>query len=327
MTVLMETLQNAAAALGSGSWQPELAARLEQRGAQLRHRDGNVRRLLGRLAEAPRLQPSRLDLAAGRVVIGAPEDLGAWPQAALHDLLMAFRPWRKGPLRLFGIDVDSEWRSDLKWNRFKDHIAPLAGRRILDIGSSCGYYLFRMAAHQPDLALGLEPYPPFFCQYLLLQGWLRQPRVHCLPLKLEELPAMDGRFDTVFHMGVLYHQRSPHDALNRLASLLRPGGELVLETLVLDGEDDLALCPRNRYAKMGNVFFLPTVPLLMTWLQRAGFQRVRCLDKSWTTAEEQRRTPWINTESLADFLHPADARRTVEGYQAPLRAVLLAERR
>jgi tRNA (mo5U34)-methyltransferase len=279
------------------------------------------------MAQLPEVRPSGWGIESGRVVIGRRQDLSDEQRRTLFDILMAFCPWRKGPFEIFGIAVDSEWRSDLKWDRIAPHLAPLRGRRILDVGSSCGYYLMRMAAAEPRLALGLEPYPPLFCQYVLLQRWLQLPQVHCLPLKLEELPAMDGYFDTVFHMGVLYHQRSPHDALKQLAALLRPGGELVLETLVLDGDRDLALCPRERYAKMRNVFFLPTVPCLEAWLAKAGFTDVRCVDRTWTCAEEQRPTPWVNTESLPDFLDAGDSSKTVEGYQAPLRAALIARRR
>jgi tRNA (mo5U34)-methyltransferase len=324
---MIALLSAAVAAIGPGPWNQALADLIADKGHQLTCVDGNARRLGALMEQLPKVLPSRRDIESGRIMIGAASDLTEKQRQALFDTLMAFRPWRKGPFNLFGIPVDTEWRSDLKWTRIVPHLAPLQGRRILDVGSSCGYYLMRMAAAAPQLALGLEPYPPFFCQYVLLQRWLQWPQVHCLPLKLEELPPMDGYFDTIFHMGVLYHQRSPHDALKQLAALLRPGGELVLETLVLDGEQDLALCPRDRYAKMRNVFFLPTVPCLEAWLVKAGFEDIRCVDRSWTTIAEQGPTPWVNTESLPDFLDADDPTRTVEGYQAPLRAAFIARRR
>ncbi len=261
---------------------------------------------------------AEIDLDGDTVRIGAEEDLDPQQREDLREILMEFRHWRKGPFNIFGVEVDSEWRSDLKWNRIKDQIAPLAGRRILDVGSSCGYYLLRMAASRPRVALGLEPYAPFYCQYLLLQRLIGEPNVHCWPLKLEEL---------VFHMGVLSHQRSPIDALKQLAGLLVRGGELVLETLIIEGEGEWAFCPPKRYAKMHNVFFLPTVACLQGWLERAGFENIRCIDQTWTSSEEQRRTEWIKSESLADFLDPDDSRKTAESHPAPLRAVLLANRR
>jgi tRNA (mo5U34)-methyltransferase len=324
---MMELLTAAVRAIGPGPWQGPLAELIADKGHQLIHIDGNARKRNTLMVQLPEVPPTDWKIENGRIMIGRAEDLSDTQRQIVFDTLMAFRPWRKGPFRIFGIDVDTEWCSDLKWERIASHLAPLQGRRILDVGSSCGYYLMRMAPAEPRLALGLEPYPPLFCQYALLQRWLKLPQVHCLPVKLEELPPMDGYFDTIFHMGVLYHQRSPHDALKQLAALLRPGGELVLETLVLDGNEDLALCPRDRYAKMRNVFFLPTVPCLEAWLAKAGFTNIRCVDRTWTTIEEQHPTSWINTESLPDFLDPGDSGKTVEGYQAPLRAALIARRR
>ena len=312
---------------GRAAWRPQLEALLAEKEQFITEVDGNARRLLPLLERLPQVPEAEIDLVADTIRIGCAADLEPQQREELREILMEFRHWRKGPFNIFGIELDSEWRSDLKWSRIKDQIAPLNGRRVLDVGSSCGYYLLRMAASRPRLALGLEPYAPFYCQYLLLQRLIGEPSVHCWPLKLEELPAMQGRFDSVFHMGVLSHQRAPIDALKQLAGLLRKGGELVLETLIVEGDGEWAFCPPERYAKMHNVFFLPTVDCLRGWLQRAGFDQVRCIDKTWTSSAEQRRTEWIKSESLVDFLDPADPRKTVEGHPAPLRAVLLAERR
>jgi tRNA (mo5U34)-methyltransferase len=51
---------------------------------------------------------------------------------------------------------------------------------------------------------------------------------------------------------------------------------------------------------------------------------VRIADVSVTSIEEQRRTEWMITESLEQFLDPADHSKTIEGYPAPMRAVLIA---
>ncbi len=321
--VLLKELE----ALGWGVWRQELEALLTEKQRLITQVDGNARRLLPLLDRLPQLDEVEIDLDADMIRIGAREDLDPQQREELREILMEFRHWRKGPFNIFGVEIDSEWRSDLKWNRIKDQIAPLVGRRILDVGSSCGYYLLRMAASKPRLALGLEPYAPFYCQYLLLQRLIDEPSVHCLPVKLEELPAMSGCFDSIFHMGVLSHQRAPIDALKQLAGMLRKGGELVLETLIVEGEGEWAFCPPKRYAKMHNVFFLPTVDCLQGWLERAGFENVRCIDQTWTSSEEQRQTEWIKSESLSDFLDPDNPRKTAEGHPAPLRAVLLAERR
>ena len=198
---------------------------------------------------------------------------------------------------------------------------------MLDIGSSCGYYLFRLAAQQHELAIGIEPYPNFYVQFLALSRYLAFPRVYCLPLKLEGMPAMRRCFDTVLCMGMLYHRRSPLDTLAHIHGLMVPGGQLVLETLVLEGNQTVALFPEKRYAKMNNIFFIPTVACLTHWLRRSGFDPIRCVDVSPTTAKEQRRTDWVDTESLTDFLDPDDPGKTVEGYPAPVRAMVTAAAR
>ncbi|WP_244267477.1 DUF1698 domain-containing protein, partial [Sodalis-like endosymbiont of Proechinophthirus fluctus] len=53
---------------------------------------------------------------------------------------------------------------------------------------------------------------------------------------------------------------------------------------------------------------------------------VRQVDMSVTSTNEQRRTVWMTSESLEDFLHPDDPLLTVEGHPAPLRVVIVAEK-
>ncbi|MBF0302061.1 MAG: tRNA 5-methoxyuridine(34)/uridine 5-oxyacetic acid(34) synthase CmoB [Desulfamplus sp.] len=240
--------------------------------------------------------------------------------------LMQLAPWRKGPFELFGIKIDSEWQSWIKWNRFIDKIAPLTNRRILDIGSSNGYYMFRMAAFNPKMVLGLEPQYAFYFQYLALQKYLNLDNIFCLPIPFDELPNITNYFDTVFCMGVLYHRKSPLDMLKKINDLMKRGGELVLETLIIEAGDNEHIClfPEDRYAKMRNVFFIPTIKVLESWLKRTGFGKIKCLDISRTESEEQRKTKWIQTESLTDFLDPENPSKTVEGYPAPVRAIVSA---
>ena len=288
-------------------------------------RDRKSQVYLQLLNEIPDIRQLSMDLDQDWVRIGAAGEVSDELEEKVQHALFGLRPWRKGPYKILGTEVDTEWVSSLKWNRLKGQIAPLRGRRILDVGSSSGYYLFRMQAAQPALAVGLEPYQTFYFQYCLLQKLLQLPNCYTLPGKFEEMPEMTGCFDTIFHMGVLYHVRSPLDTLTRIRRTLRRGGELVLETLIIPGEEALALTPSDRYAKMNNVFFLPTVNGLTNWLERTGFTNIRCIDVSRTTSEEQRKTPWIQTESLADFLDPEDEMKTIEGYPAPRRALMLAE--
>lgn len=262
-----------------------------------------------------------------RVEIGRADELDEGERKKLENLLQHFHPWRKGPYELFGIHLDTEWRSDWKWERVLPHLSPLRGRQVLDVGCGSGYHLWRMLGEEVRLAVGIDPSPLFLCQFSAIKQFAGQdPRIHLLPLGIQELPPL-AAFDTVFSMGVLYHRRSPIDHLYQLRDQLRDGGELVLETLVIDGGPDEVLVPPDRYAQMRNVWFIPSAKALMRWLEKCGFENVRLVDECLTSLEEQRRTPWMRNESLADFLDPRDPGRTIEGHPAPKRAVLIASRR
>ena len=131
-------------------------------------------------------------------------------------------------------------------------------------------------------------------------------------------------FDTVFSMGVLYHRKSPIDHLLQLKSLLCSGGELCLETLVIDGGKGDVLLPKNRYARMKNVWFIPSAIELSGWLERCGFKNVRVVNSSSTTIKEQRSTEWMPFESLSECLNMEDPGLTVENLPAPKRAIIIA---
>ena len=241
-------------------------------------------------------------------------------------LLKQLMPWRKGPYDLHGIYIDCEWRSDFKWQRVLPHLAPLQDRLILDVGCGSGYHMWRMLGEGAQMVVGIDPTELFLCQFEAVRKLLNDDRrANLIPLGIEQMQPL-GVFDTVFSMGVLYHRKSPLDHLSQLKNQLRKGGELVLETLVVDGDVNTALVPADRYAKMKNVYFIPSVECLINWLQKTGFNNVRCVDVALTSLQEQRKTEWLENESLIDFLDPQDHSKTIEGYPAPKRAVILANK-
>ena len=242
-----------------------------------------------------------------------------------RECLMALAPWRKGPFELGGITVDSEWRSNLKWDRLKDGIEPLAGRNVLDVGCGNGYYALRMRNAGARAVIGIDPTILYVLQFLAVQHFERTPDAFVLPLRMNELPANARKFDTAFSMGVLYHQRSPLDHLRELKGALRQGGQLVLETIFVPGEESYACTPPGRYARMRNVWLLPTIAELTTWLARSGFTDIDIVDQSVTTTDEQRSTEWMTFESLAEALDPDRPDRTVEGWPAPRRVIAVAK--
>jgi tRNA (mo5U34)-methyltransferase len=260
------------------------------------------------------------------VRIGVAEDIDTGTRAQIENGLRELHPWRKGPFEVFGIFIDTEWHSDWKWQRLKDHIQPLTGRTVLDVGCGNGYHCFRMAGAGAKLVIGIDPTLIYVMQFEALQRFAGISNVYVLPLRIDDVPEKLECFDTVFAMGVLYHRRSPLDHLYELRDCLKPGGELVLETLVIEGGAGQVLVPRERYARMGNVWFIPSVAELVGWLQRCGFSDITVVDVTPTTTDEQRSTDWMTFESLSACLDSTDPKKTVEGYPAPVRAILVAKK-
>ncbi|MFW5824934.1 MAG: tRNA 5-methoxyuridine(34)/uridine 5-oxyacetic acid(34) synthase CmoB [Marinobacter sp.] len=244
----------------------------------------------------------------------------------LEQGLRGLMPWRKGPYRFFGTLVDTEWRSDWKWDRVAPAISSLEGRRVLDVGCGSGYHLWRMFGAGAREVIGVDPGLLFLCQFLAVKKYQPGAAVDLLPLRVEDLPGPLEYFDTTFSMGVLYHRRSPIDHLLELKDTLRPGGELVLETLVVEGPEGYALVPEDRYGRMRNVWFLPSCPTLLRWMIRAGLEAAQVVDVTATTTEEQRSTDWMRFQSLEHFLDPDDPTRTIEGYPGPRRATVVARK-
>jgi tRNA (mo5U34)-methyltransferase len=234
-------------------------------------------------------------------------------------------PWRKGPFIFNNLKLESEWQGDLKWKRLQKHITPLKNRRVLDVGAGNGYFTLRMAIEGASKALGIEPFLLFNYQYAAIKSLANNAtNTMLLPIRLEEMPKL-AIFDSVFSMGVLYHQRDHMLHLSQLKEMMAPGAELILETLVVDGPNGHFLIPEGRYAQMRNVHCLPSVETLKSWLVDAKFKNIKVIDISKTSSQEQRRTEWIgdNAASLEDFLDPSDLSLTKEGYPAPTRVIII----
>jgi tRNA (mo5U34)-methyltransferase len=273
-------------------------------------------------------------LIAERLSTTGHGDFGKWSKvvqalassdsAQTRALLLKLSPWRKGPFDVAGIQIDAEWRSDLKWERVKSAIAPLDDRNVLDVGCGNGFYALQMRKAGARAVIGIDPTLLFVMQFLAVNAFENDPGVFVLPARLHELPLPAQKFDTSFSMGVLYHQRSPIDHLRQLRQTLRPGGQLVLETIYLPGDGAFARTPDDRYARMRNVWLLPSIDELCTWLRRSGYTDIQVIDQSRTAVDEQRSTEWMTFESLLEALDPNDPSLTVEGWPAPHRVVISA---
>ncbi|MEM7475817.1 MAG: tRNA 5-methoxyuridine(34)/uridine 5-oxyacetic acid(34) synthase CmoB, partial [Planctomycetota bacterium] len=262
----------------------------------------------------PEFDGTHWDLCCDAVTISA--DGASDPNAQLVQTLLEFHPWRKGPFNLLGCRIDTEWRSNWKWDRLADSV-DFRGRSVLDIGCGNGYYGWRMLGAGAETVLGCDPFLLYLMQFEVFRKYASPELAsqhHVLPIGDEDLPDDLGCFDVTLSMGVLYHRTSPIDHLKKIASTLKPNGQVVLETLVVDSNKEEVLVPAGRYAKMRNVWFLPSVPMLQLWMARTGFCEIEVIDESITTVDEQRQTAWMTFESLADFLDPQDESKTIEDY-------------
>ncbi len=235
----------------------------------------------------------------------------------IYDAAKQMMPWRKGPFEVCGTFIDSEWKSNIKYNLLRKHFH-LKDKRVADIGCNNGYYMFRMLEDEPKLLVGLDPSPLYKTQFDFINHFIKSEIVYEL-LGVEHLEFYDEKFDTIFCLGVLYHRSDPVAMLKSLYKGLDKKGEVILDTFYIDGDDEICLSPQSSYSKIPNIYFVPTIKSLKNWCMRAGFDDFEVLETSKTDAGEQRKTEWIEGQSLEDFLDPADPSKTVEGYPAPQR--------
>ncbi|WP_310441248.1 tRNA 5-methoxyuridine(34)/uridine 5-oxyacetic acid(34) synthase CmoB [Sulfurimonas sp.] len=245
----------------------------------------------------------------------------------VEEVARVMMPWRKGPFKLFDVYIDSEWRSNIKYNLLRKHFN-LKDKRVADIGCNNGYYLFRMQEDKPKSLVGFDPSPLYKTQFDFINHFVKSSIVYEL-LGVEHLEFYEEKFDTIFCLGVLYHRSDPVGMLKSLYKGLDKEGEVILDTFYIEGEEELCLCPESSYSKIPNIYFVPTIKALKNWCLRAGFDSFEVLESSKTESSEQRKTSWIEGQSLEDFLDPNDSSKTVEGYPAPARVYvkLIKEKR
>ncbi|GIT99432.1 tRNA 5-methoxyuridine(34)/uridine 5-oxyacetic acid(34) synthase CmoB [Sulfurovum sp. TSL1] len=250
------------------------------------------------------------------------KDLTPQDARQIKETALLMKPWRKGPFQINDLFIDAEWQSQIKYNLLEPHFN-LKGKIVGDIGCNNGYYLFRMLSQSPKKLIGFDPSAIYYSQFQFINHFIKSDIVYEL-LGVEHVEFYEHKFDTLFCLGVLYHRSDPVAMLKSLFKGLHKGGELILDTFMIDGEGEMCLTPRDRYSKIPNIYFVPTVNALKNWCFRAGFETVEVLEIMKTEPTEQRKTEWIETQSLEDFLDPDDHTKTVEGYPAPKRVYIKA---
>lgn len=271
------------------------------------------------LNKTPNIQAKEIHFSKDEITIGTENEITLEEKSKILNVAKTLGPWKKGPFRIFGELIDGEWRCDLKWNRIAPYVDSMKDKTILDIGCNNGYFMFKMAQHAPKYTLGIDPSPRVYSQFQFLQNFIKSPTIEMSLLGVENLSHFRESFDIIFSMGIIYHHKNPIEQLIQIKNIMKKNGQLILETLGVDSNESFALFPEDRYAKMRNIWFIPTLQCLINWAKKAKFKDIQVISSTPLTDDEQRVTPWSGPVSLKDFLHPKDKTKTIEGHRAPYR--------
>ena len=267
------------------------------------------------ISSLPKLDSTKTDLKKEVLI------KGYWNEnekKKAKELFLELIPWRKGPFDIGDIFIDTEWRSNLKWQRFLELDIDMSEKTILDVGSGNGYYGFRMLGQGAESVICLEPNLSHLTQFIVINHFVKSKQIRMIPERIEELIVADKCFDLVFSMGVLYHLRDPEKHLKLLSSHLKEEGSIILETLIAPEKYGEALIPERNYANMPNVRFVHTKLGLETLAKKVNLNIVSISSTCKTTTEEQRTTSWMPFKSLSDGLN-FEKNLTIEGLPTPER--------
>ncbi|SQE24391.1 methyltransferase [Campylobacter jejuni subsp. doylei] len=228
------------------------------------------------------------------------------------------KPWRKGPFKIDDLFIDTEWQSFIKFNILKPFMGEISQKYIADIGCNNGYYMFKMLEFNPAKLIGFDPSIKYRLQFELINALAKTPIKYEL-LGVEDLPSYGLKFDVIFCLGVIYHRSDPIKMLKDLKAGLKKNGIIFLDTMYIEDEREIAFVPNKTYSKIPNIYFVPSISALKNWCERAGFKEFEVLATKKTDENEQRKTEWIDSFSLENFLDPKDKNLTIEGYEAPKR--------
>ncbi|PJQ80614.1 tRNA 5-methoxyuridine(34)/uridine 5-oxyacetic acid(34) synthase CmoB [Campylobacter jejuni subsp. jejuni] len=231
------------------------------------------------------------------------------------------KPWRKGPFKIDDLFIDTEWQSFIKFNILKPFMNEISQKCVADIGCNNGYYMFKMLEFNPAKLIGFDPSIKYRLQFELINALAKTPIKYEL-LGVEDLPSYGLKFDVIFCLGVIYHRSDPIKMLKDLKAGLNKNGVVFLDTMYIEDEKEIALVPNKTYSKIPNIYFVPSISALKNWCERAGFKEFEVLATKKTDENEQRKTEWIDSFSLENFLDPKDKNLTIEGYEAPKRVYI-----
>ena len=287
---------------------------------------GNLEQWKNILTKLPDIRTNYLDFSKECIQIGNPKEINLSQLKILEKGLLNLRPWRKGPFNIFGLEVDSEWRSEKKWQRIEDYLPKIKGMRIGDIGCSNGYYSYKLLKLEPELIVGMDKTSLFIIQFLATKFYAKQiQELIILPCSSEEFNPEFIDFDLLLSMGILYHAKNPSNHLASLQRLVKKNGYIILETIISNLKQNINIEKNQTYAGMSNIGTIFTKDNIIKLLNVSGFKNVQVINDSFTDRSEQRTTRWMQGKSLSDFiLSNGD---TIEGYPPVCRTIFIAQKK
>eukprot|EP00553_Chaetoceros_curvisetus_P016152 CAMPEP_0204652172 /NCGR_PEP_ID=MMETSP0718-20130828/14400_1 /ASSEMBLY_ACC=CAM_ASM_000674 /TAXON_ID=230516 /ORGANISM="Chaetoceros curvisetus" /LENGTH=505 /DNA_ID=CAMNT_0051676097 /DNA_START=230 /DNA_END=1747 /DNA_ORIENTATION=- len=280
------------------------------------------------IQELPKLSTSRLIVNEPVLTMGDPNELTDEQMTTFQKCIKMLKPWKKGPLNLFGTNIDTEWRSDWKWLRLQNalHEIDFENKTVCDLGCGNGYFMYRMLEYKPKLVVGIDPNLHAWLEFNLFQRISGIEKLKFEYIRGDIMSSLPGMFDIVFCLGVLYHTPDPIGMLKDIHLSMKGKSKLIVDCQGIDGEDHVALFPKKRYTNMKGVYFLPTMNTLKNWLQRANFKNIKVIFSEELSTDEQRATEWADVRSLKESLDPNDDSKTIEGYPRAYRFYVLCEK-
>ena len=135
------------------------------------------------------------------------------------------------------------------------------GKRVLDIGCRDGLFCFEAEKRGAENIIGIDNNLSTGAVEFLIPYFHSQ--VKMFEVNIYDLtPEMFGMFDVIIFPGVLYHLRYPFWALRRIRDVLVDGGQLLIETALLDAWDSHALlfCPIGSESPMKPLAYRFSIP-------------------------------------------------------------------
>ncbi len=246
----------------------------------------------------------------------------------LELLIQELIPWRKGPFKINNEHIDSEWQCWLKWQRIEDILGEVKNLKIADIGCGNGYFMYQLSKKEPELVLGFDKSELPYQQFRFINKLAKVNNIQMELASSDSLENYKNFFDISLCMGVLYHSRNPLKVLEDIKVSLKNNGTILVETLIWPEQEEENYCFFNpdRYSKMKNVYFIPTITALISWLKKSGYKEIQLHRSDKTTTNEQRTTKYAPYNSLKEQLDGENIEQTIEGYPAPVRAILTAKK-